>query len=59
MWQGGPPLYFIFLRKKKTQKVVGTTLPHRECGEKWYILVVVNYFSYGYNEPTILMRRNI
>jgi hypothetical protein len=40
MWQCGPLIF-------KTQKVLGTTLPHRQGGKKLYKKMAMNHYCYG------------
>jgi hypothetical protein len=35
----------LFLKNKKNQKVVGTTLSHRQDSEKLYLWVILNHYS--------------
>jgi hypothetical protein len=46
MWQGGPHLNLFLKNKKKLKKWWGTTLPHRQGGEKLYIWVTLNHYSF-------------
>jgi hypothetical protein len=48
-----PHLNLFFKNKIKTQKVVGTTLPHRQCGEKLYIWVALNHYSYEMSNDSL------
>jgi hypothetical protein len=42
------PYLNLFLKNKKIQKVVGTILPMWQGGEKLYLWVVLNHYSYIY-----------
>jgi len=52
MWQGSPPLLFEFFLFFKNKLKYGTTLPHRQDGEKLYLWVVFDHYSFKTRNET-------